>query len=581
MARKYLKKTFQNERFFRLIVVFFLVAIVNAGVIWYVLTQKTVFYWDESGYWTSAIELTRLFRNEFADGVSAIIASLSTDYNYLPIVPIVPIMMLFGNSRVVFIVSILNLYLVPASIGATYLFDKFFMKGVCRRRLFFVTALAATLSLPPVLFPVLSGQVDAVGLPVIVVILWTITRVSMKKTASLPLIVLGVMLCFLVVLRRWYSFWAIAAVLSYIITFSVKICIDARNNAGQARRIIWGALKQLIINISIVGVIAAATLYLLFPYLFNAYLVNYSDLYSAYRGGRLEQVWEFVNHIGFVLLAMAVIGYILVLKMKCSSPLRYTAAFFIVQAVIIYILFTSTQNFSIHHYYLIVPFLVFGVFLLLRRTADSSMSDAAVVMIIILTIVVWLPIYSFGKPVHWRPSSNDLKKEWPLFGRKNGPVVRTDLSELSRLATFVEKKKQPGDTIYVVASSDTFNDSLFRDILLPDHFIGGVINSSHVDKRDGFNNDFFRAKYVIVADPVQTHLHSGQLVITNLAQQIIQGCGRDNLSRVGTFYLDRGVRLTLYERIGKYDQCFVDELRATIKREYGEGYPHLINIRQE
>lgn len=556
------------------------VIIVNVFVAWYALTQKTVFYWDESGYWTLAIDLTRAFQNSFASGVEMIGKSLQTDYNLLPTIPFVPFMMIFGESRLVFMLLVTNLYLVPAMILYVHLFDAFFMKHLKmgRRRLFAAGIITAAL-FPSALFPVLSGQIDAVGLLVIGIVFFIMSKISTKKVHPAWSITLGMNLCLLAVLRRWYSFWVVSAVLAYGVVYLSRVIVDIRKSP-RALRAAWQSIRYPLINMSIAGVSALTLLYVLFPYLFFAYFVNYGDLYSAYRSGRVSQALATLNHLGLVVIIMSVMGYVSVFVSKQRDGyIRPIAAFFALQLVIIYGLFTSTQNFSLHHYYLLTPGLLLGVLLLMRWSIATKRAVGRWVFVAVCILSVAHPLYCFGRPIGYRPNSQDLSLRIPLFGRENGPIVRGDINTMKELEVFLRQHKTPEELVYIVSSSDVFNDSLFRNIALPERFVDGIAATSHVDKRDGFNNDFFRARYVIVATPVQLHLKTGQRVVEYLAQDILAGHA-PNLQRVARYQLDRGVELVVYEKTDNYPQSFIDGLLGRLRSEYGETHLKIINLQQ-
>lgn len=556
--------------------------IVNMFIAWYVLTQKTVFYWDESGYWTLAIELTRAFRENMSVGVDLILKSLHTDYNLLPTLPIIPFMMFFGESRLVFILAITNLYLLPSVLMFAHLFDRFFLQKTKNKQLVSSIVILATALFPAALFPVLSGQIDAVGLPAIASIMFIMTRMTGEVVRPLYAILLGVNLCLLVVLRRWYSFWVVSAALAYAIVYATRLIVVARKKKRPLLSIFISA-RQQIINIGIASFVAIFLLYLLFPYLFHAYFVNYADLYSAYRSGRVSQLVSFVNHVGLVVLIMSLLGYLLAAikeRRQTNTNNLYIILFFALQAVLIYMLFTSTQDFSIHHYYLLVPALLLGIMLLICHLAMSPKSLAKWALLAVLITIISLPVHCFGRPISYRPTGKDLQATASLFfGRENGPIVRGDLDEMRSLASFLENNLGPSEYSYIISSSDVFNDSLFRNINLPQGFVDNVLTTAHVDKRDGFNNDLFLAKYVIVASPIQTHLGGGQLIIEYTAREILSGRAT-NLKEVARYKLDRGVELILYEKIDAYPQSFIDELKGRLVAAYGNSYHKITDIKQ-
>jgi hypothetical protein len=96
----------------------------------------------------------------------------------------------------------------------------------------------------------------------------------------------------------------------------------------------------------------------------------------------------------------------------------------------------------------------------------------------------------------------------------------------------------------------------------------------HVDKRDGFPFYFFDANYIIVANPIQTHLASGgQDVIAYLANQILSK-KVNNLKLINTYKLDNNVTLNLYHKESKYSDEFLKETKEYFQNKY-PNYPFL------
>ena len=89
------------------------IALVNLLVINYINSERAFYYWDLSGYWKNSISLLDSFSQSKITGFQAIASSMNTDYNFLPLVPMLPFLFVFGTSRLSFILIILNLYVVP------------------------------------------------------------------------------------------------------------------------------------------------------------------------------------------------------------------------------------------------------------------------------------------------------------------------------------------------------------------------------------------------------------------------------------------------------------------------------------
>ncbi len=544
------------------------VVLANLLVMHYINTEKNVYYWDNSAYWTSAIALLHSFETSIRSGLAITIQSLQTDYNYLPILPIVPILKAFGISRLTFVLAIVNLYVIPTTIIAVWLFQNLFYKKASGK--FLAMALFAILLFPSLLLPALTGQVDAVGLLVIAVILLVFSKMDFTKYSPIFSVALGTLMCLLVVLRRWYSYWAIGAV---VVLTLVVIYRLVKSSGFKLDKTFLKMFVGPFLNMITIGLTSLALMYFLFNHLLAAYTINYSDLYSAYKdGGLLSQVVRFGYYFGIVPIIIMLFGLAIAFFDKRFKKRRIIAAFFAMQTVLVFLLFIITQNFSAHHYYLLLPLFIYSYLVVITYILQSN---KRVILGAILSVII---VLSF---VNAFVSTSRESTAHLLLGEQNSPVVRKDISTLKDLVAYVEAVKQPSDTTYIISSSDTFNDSLLRDVDLPNRFIDNILTVSHVDKRDGFPNGFFGANYVLVANPVQYHLTGGQgqMVITVLADAVLSGsCA--NLTKLKEFSIDNGVKVEVFKRTGKYDEAFVSTLRSIFKKEYG-NYPNLYDINQQ
>jgi hypothetical protein len=132
--------------------------------------------------------------------------------------------------------------------------------------------------------------------------------------------------------------------------------------------------------------------------------------------------------------------------------------------------------------------------------------------------------------------------------------------------------------VYVLASSVQLNSDIVANgchyfepglasleaKLLPTH---------HVDRRDGFPFQFFRAQYVVLTNPVGYHLApENQRVIGLLAEELISGehLGRSYKRLPFEFALDGGSKAYIYKREGRFDVHDLKAISDTFVRLYPE-----------
>ena len=92
-----------------------------------------------------------------------------------------------------------------------------------------------------------------------------------------------------------------------------------------------------------------------------------------------------------------------------------------------------------------------------------------------------------------------------------------------------------------------------------------------MDKRDGFSWNALTADYLIVADPVQTHLGAdNQHILTVLAQPVLDGTGIGTAYRRldQSFPLEDGVTVYVYERTREITQAEYQAISDTLVALY-------------
>ena len=99
-----------------------------------------------------------------------------------------------------------------------------------------------------------------------------------------------------------------------------------------------------------------------------------------------------------------------------------------------------------------------------------------------------------------------------------------------------------------------------------------------VDKRDAFNWNTAQADYLIVGDPVQTHLgEENQQVMALLAHDVLEGIGPGTAYEAlpETFSLENGVTVRLYRRTRAWtagDYCSISDRLTALYPDYAGLY---------
>jgi len=294
---------------------------------------------------------------------------------------------------------------------------------------------------------------------------------------------------------------------------------------------------------------------------------DYADLYSYMRGDAhfFRLLAASIDRIGWFHAALFCAGAAFLLARRET---RRIALFVVVQLAVATLLFLRVQAFDVHHVYLAVPGMLLVIYLFLwgGLRAVNKVARAAVAC-------VFLAVSACGTVAVFIPEAAALGRHLgPLAPpARHYPSVRADLAELERLLGALDRLRAPGDTAYVLASSETLNSDVLACLRMSRRLADrpeSYIHATHaVDKRDGLPTSLLEARWVVVGDPVQYITRPcDQRVVGVPARRILdqEGFGRSYRRLPGEFRLDGGVHAYIYERTGSVPEAEVAALERSL-----------------
>lgn len=490
-----------------------LFAVANLLTLLYVLTSRTVYFWDNAGYWSVAMSLAQEPLG-FEQLRSVLVTTITLDYNHLLAWPISLLMRLFGPSRAVFLFATTNLYTFPGLWGLWVL---------GRKKSFSPLFLAG-------LFPMLiyTGVIGFVDVAACSLGIWAYVVYTSDSPALPRGLVTGFLLVGTFTLRRYFFFFA----LSFgVAAFVVKLLFSRRD---------WQDFLALFLSC------AVCTVSFMYSFLLEKVLgSNYNDLYSAYALGVHTDFLLVFRYFGLIFLASLGLACLLLLYTKQES--RAFVCLGLIQVIVCFLAFVLVQTHGQQHLLLYVPGLAFlsaMVFELLPATFPC------LVLAAVTTVNCCIPKAQPGS-IQEIPGFA-LLPSFHFYGNQ-----RSDARELVALADFVDSLSAESPcSAAVLSSSFIFNVEILRNLrpsfnLPQPQQLTQIISSGEVDKRDGFNWVVTQADYLIVGDPVQTHLgEDNQRVVTTLAHWVLDGTGPGQAYQLlpQYFQLQNGVTIRIYQR---------------------------------
>ncbi len=541
----------------------------NFFILFHLSKEHYIYFWDISGYWISGIEFAKVLFSSPLEALGKLYHSiLESDYNLLPAVLLSTVVKVVSASHRVYTLAVYNLYVVPFVCILLIFYRKILLDNHVYSAVKMLFGCIFLLLYTALLTPVLFGYLDAVGLGVIAAILILVYRSGFKTFKSSDALLITFLLVLLTLLRRWYLFWVVGFFVAVGVVYLIKMILEKDYAPGQI-------LRKAFMFLSI-----GAGYLLILSVFFTRFLIralknNFQDAYKAYNGGDL--VYNITHLFGFfsIIVMLFVLAGAIALLMRKKS--RDFGIFLVVQAFVVFFLFTRVQSFGSQHVYLFVPSFAILAFCGICFTLDcikrSLPRALGYVLAAALLFVNFYYVYIGDNKV-----TDALK---PVLSQETlRPRVMNDIDEIRDMAGYLTSLTQDsGKTVYVLASSFVINDEILGNSKLPyeRYAVIGLLATNHVDRRDGFPNHFLLADYIVVADPVQYHLkQSEQQVVGAIAQELVHNTP-DNLTLLKTYALDKGVTAKVYQRTGPYALQFLDALSTIFYTSYPD-YPSLNTI---
>lgn len=522
----------------------------------YVGRESTIHFWDYAMYHDWARELFRLWRQ---DGVGAawqrLMASMADNYNLIYALPSLASFSLFGDSRVIFVVTNYLVFALGWQLAMGWLVRRLFM--VPWRVALFWTILAVTL-LPPFWVPLVGGFPDHIAATMIVLALGLVLGHERGKRY---VVLLGLCLGCAIILRRHYAYPAMGVMITAALTDAARILIPVVLSHWRQRQLAlpvdWFRDLVLVgLRYGVSGVIVLSLIQLIAPdFLRNLLTVNYTELYKSYSNPPAAVLGFLFRNYGLLLSLAVVIGYGLLWRRL--PALRQSLVIVIAAAAISFGLFAfGAAHTGPHHVLHVAPIIgvigLIGLYQALRSMPSWFGRVAFICIMLALTSNTAWSLWLAPKVVRLHAG----EKSSLLLSVQAPPERRTDLPQLLELGQTLIATSQIQDRIVIVGSSYTLNQDLIGRVLAeqlkrPD-MLSRMVWTSEIDGRGQPPYDAFaEATIYVVPDKPQYHLTPEvQKVIGVMAAQFPPDRAWSKLFRQDetSFTLQNGVKVSLWRR---------------------------------
>ncbi|MBE9120965.1 hypothetical protein IQ269_09070 [Tychonema sp. LEGE 07199] len=533
----------------------FLVVLVTVGVTSiYVSTERTFYWWDYAGYNTATVNTANLFRDSPDRAWRGVIESLSKEKNLSVALPLLPFILLFGDSRLSYILSVSLIYVLPfrlllGAISAQLI-------PVYPRRVFWSTVLLSLL-IPMSWIPTLRGYLDTGGCVFVGLAIWIYLQdARLKSWWKVPLI--GFFLGTAILFRRHFAYSAIAFLgAASLQAFFEFFVLKYRNKTALKYRFLLEPGIKL-------GLIAATILTFLMlvagDFTRSALTVNYGNLYVAWSLPVNDILIRYGSFYGLGTWLLVLIGFSAGILRRILVP--GAAVFVCLFGVLSLVEWLLILRYGYLHYTIhVTPIALLGIstffwtiWLTLKGKVRYLMLGAAGFYLIVNAAVGLIPV------------KVDLSR---LFVSNFGPLVRSDYGEVVKLVEFLRKLAPDEEPIYIAGASNSFNANILRQAnrkLNPPEgwWKLNTIGRPQIDSRDSYPlPELLQAQYAAVAVPFQQVLPTDEQVLRSHEQDVVKvvwdaftqnwEISRDFQLLPQQFKLENGVTVSIYRRIRPTD----------------------------
>lgn len=531
----------------------------------FVQREQTLYAWDHVAYWSLTADLAEDFRAGPVMALANVGRSLAQDeLNLLPSMPLAPSLALFGRSRQVWILTVLNVYALPALLLGFWALRRWGdrRENQWNRCVGALVWVGTILLFAPLWEPVALGYLDIGGLVLIFAAVGLVVGAEPEqwREARLREVAAGILVAVLMIFRRWYAFWSL--------TFCIIVGLGgliAVWRCRKARKPLAEALNTpLSIGAGVIGTLAL----LVGPRLATIAGTDYGDRFIHYKihSSALAEIWGLVGQFGLVPLGLAGVGAVVLLKSKKN---RWPAAGIVGQLSLIAMLFRRVQDPTPQHWYLLLPGLMLltaGGLTAWLSSVRPSVRRGGVAVVMVVGMVAGAQVFGGGSILP------------PPLGSSVTvvPKIRGDLEEFERLMAWLDGRIEMGSQwVYVLAGTGAVSDSglgftnysLDTDFRSPAH----VLMTSQVDRRDGFPEGLRVADIVIVPLPLPVRgAGETQRVVEVPARMLLEGTGiAEAFVRLDeAFTFDDGVSAHVFERFRPSTAEEIQALSDSLKAYY-------------
>lgn len=537
-----------------------------AMYVWIIINRKTIYQWDALTYYVGNLNLLNNFEaHSFLEGIKQIVKSTyQSDYGHFLLSFITLPFSLTNRTENAFILVYSVTIVTPVVIIFSMIAKKIVEMFQYRNKLTIEILVGILLIIFPLLHAAsIAGQPDIIGLIFVGCIILLTIDYDFSKMEWNRLIVLIIATICLIISRRWYLFWLVGYVISYLVCLITKLTVEKK----------YDDLKKTLRNLAIFGCIASVViLLLLFPMIKRIMKQDFSSYTAWSVGGYSKEIQIQIQRVGFLYLLVMGIGIIYGIKDK---KLRYLTIGMIINYLIAFLGFVNTQNTGFHQSLIFLPTYIglfcFGILGIcqIRRKWLRLIGKIAIIIVLITSFI--------GTICNNRYFYNNLF--YTIISLK--PTKRSDYDNIGKMVQFIQENCTERDIVYINAAG-SYCAQTFSSYIHPDLSLSKIcVYEASIDSAHGFPiANIAKAKYIFTTN-VRIEATGAQL--GHIIPAINEALNKDSAIKhkfklVQEFKMTEKVTFYAFERIEKLESEEAQYWKDIFKEET-KKYPKLFGDR--
>jgi hypothetical protein len=492
------------------IIVSFIVTATIVFVIYYVSSERYFYFWDYGAYHAMAISVADDFRADPVLTLRRVYDSINDEYNLWFAVPLIPGLILFGESRLGYILSLALTYQLPYAMVVGAIGARLFPQT--RKEIaFWITAFVFLIT-PIAWAPLLRGYPDVAAAFLIGLAVWLFLQ-DTELNSLWKVISIGVLCTLAMLVRRHYGYSVIAFIAGIMLwDFTLHL------HTNLPLKEILTSLLLAFLRIGLLLLFIVFTLVILGrPFLIRVMNIDYSSLYVSYTSNPPAISQAYIEYFGIPFCLLAAIGFILTIRHPLKDrPMINFIGYMLITLVFLWVFYLrlAATHYTLHFTMpLVMGFTSMGIWMSRIQNKPFRLLSSLFLTIYLISNFL-LSVFSINLPFS---TTYFFSKPYP-------PLIRSDYREVTRLVEFMRQTVKPGDAVYVAASSFTMNEDILRKAersLFTDSKLN-IMFVPQVDSRDSLPlDDLLQADFVIVCDPFQYSLRDpGEQKVVSVVYEI-------------------------------------------------------------